>query len=356
MLATSRRPSLALDDVSADPGVGGGRGSLSAQAKSLYKSIMRQGAVACDELPALCGLSLVVIQPTVEELANLGLVRVERGELVAVPYLRAVDTLLDEHLQVIGDAVTRVRQVQWRLGTLIRAGAWLGGDSPGTLLATSVGTEDPAGRTYVSRVRPRVSLDAMHPGARFSQELLDSSLRRAEADLAGGVRLRAVHQSAALSHSLSTEYLHRIERLGAQVRLRDHLPFRLIVIDGESAACCLQWQDGLEETLLLQGARMLGLLDRLFETIWIDSTPLGLAEDDRPAAIDVDQGYLIPPLTGQQQAIVRCLADGATDQAIAHALGVTTRTVTRRINEIYQVLGVRSRFQAGAMARRMGLI
>ena len=47
---------------------------------------------------------------------------------------------------------------------------------------------------------------------------------------------------------------------------------------------------------------------------------------------------------------------GLSPTAIARQLGITTRTVARRINEIYEALGVQSRFQAGAVARRRGLI
>jgi DNA-binding CsgD family transcriptional regulator len=139
--------------------------------------------------------------------------------------------------------------------------------------------------------------------------------------------------------------------------LRPDLPFRLILIDGESAVCCLQWPNGLDETLLLQGPRMLGLLDRLFEMIWVDSVALGTAaENGLPVAGSDPTAAPEPGLNSQHKAIVRYLAGGATDQAIAHSLGITTRTVTRRINEIYLALGANSRFQAGVTARRIGLI
>jgi DNA-binding CsgD family transcriptional regulator len=212
------------------------------------------------------------------------------------------------------------------------------------------------GHMSEARMQPRVELSAMHPGARFDDELLSNSLSRAQADLAAGIGLRVIHQSAALSHQHTTEYLREVERLGGQVRLRRDLPFRLILIDGETAVCRMPWQNGAEETLLLRGARMLGLLGRLFETTWVDSLPLVSLLEDPPAA---EIGRVTGPvsaLTDDHKMIMRYLADGATDHAIAHSLGVTTRTVTRRMNEIYQALGVQSRFQAGATARRMGLI
>ncbi|WP_322767504.1 helix-turn-helix transcriptional regulator [Frankia sp. Cr1] len=298
----------------------------------------------------------VDLQLAVHELTNLGLIHSADGWMTVVPYHRAVDAILSEQARIIGQAAECGREAQRRLQILIRESTWLGGDSAGTVLATSVGEEDAARYASGPSARPRASLAAIHPGARFSHEVLDNSVRRAEEDLSAGIRLRVVHQSAALSHPRFAEYLHRLEQLGGQVRLRDNLPFRLIVIDGELAVCCLQWQDGLTETLLLQGARMLCLLGQLFETIWVDSVPLGMAPDGCSAAAEMEDTGPVPALTSQHKAIVRYLADGATDRAIAHSLGITTRTVTRRINEIYQALGAQSRFQAGATARRIGII
>jgi DNA-binding NarL/FixJ family response regulator len=137
------------------------------------------------------------------------------------------------------------------------------------------------------------------------------------------------------------------------VRFSEVLPFRLVLIDGTTAVCRLEDPGGAQESLLFQGSRMLGLLGGLFETAWIQAAPLAeVSPQPGPAAV----AGAVASLTGQHQMIVRCLADGATDQAIARQLGITTRTVARRINEIYEALGVQSRFQAGAMARRRGLI
>lgn len=46
-------------------------------------------------------------------------------------------------------------------------------------------------------------------------------------------------------------------------------------------------------------------------------------------------------------AVLRLLADGWGDDQIARALGISRRTVTRRITEAMQLLGARSRFELG---------
>lgn len=335
-----------------------GRESITPQAKALYRQLLQRGTVPAVELAALTGLPADRSQTAVHELADLGLIARQDGRVTAIPYAAAVDSLVAAESHALRLALETVQNTQRRLRVLIAEGAALGGDSAGTVLAASTqpGEEDVS--FGGARTRPVSDLAALHPGVRFSAELLESSLKRAEAHLVEGVRLRVIHQRAAMSHSRSAEYFHRIEQLGGQVRLRDQLPFRLMLIDGLAAVCRLTWQDGLEDTLLLEGPHMLGLLGRLFETTWSEAAPLGGASAQaRPdGAAGAEGGRPVPGLTTQHRAIMRYLADGATDQAIARFLGITTRTVTRRVNEIYQTLGVQSRFQAGAVARHMGLI
>jgi DNA-binding CsgD family transcriptional regulator len=329
-----------------------GHDSVSAGAKSLHRMLLLHGSMRDAELCSRAQAPPGRVRSCLAELAGLGLVTVADGAVTAVPYARAVESLLAAQDAILGQALEAVRQAQRRLNVLIREGTALSGDGVGTVLAASPGG-DPDRVFHAAQARPVAGVAALHPGTRFSEELLAGSLERAAAQLAGGLTLRVIHQSAALSHPQSAEYFHRVERLGGQVRFSEVLPFRLVLIDGTTAVCRLEDPGGAQESLLFQGSRMLGLLGGLFETAWIQAAPLAeVSPQPGPAAV----AGAVASLTGQHQMIVRCLADGATDQAIARQLGITTRTVARRINEIYEALGVQSRFQAGAMARRRGLI
>jgi DNA-binding NarL/FixJ family response regulator len=48
------------------------------------------------------------------------------------------------------------------------------------------------------------------------------------------------------------------------------------------------------------------------------------------------------------------MASGMKDRTLARALGVTERTVGRRLTELMAELGVETRFQAGVQAARRG--
>jgi DNA-binding CsgD family transcriptional regulator len=337
-----------------------GHDSVTAGAKGLHRMLLLHGGMSDAELCAQAQVPRERVRSWLAELAGLGLVTVVDGAVTAVPYARAVESLLAAQDRILGQALEAVRQAQRCLNVLIREGSALSGDSVGTVLAACPGG-DPDQVFGAAQARPAAGVAALHPGTRFSEELLAVSLERAAAQLAGGLTLRVIHQRAALSHPQSAEYFHEVERLGGQVRFSEVLPFRLVLIDGTTAVCRLEDPGGAQESLLFQGSRMLGLLGGLFETAWIQAAPLAEVSPQSQSQSQSQPGPAeaagaVAPLTGQHQMIVRCLADGGTDQAIARQLGITTRTVARRINEIYEALGVQSRFQAGAAARRRGLI
>ena len=60
-------------------------------------------------------------------------------------------------------------------------------------------------------------------------------------------------------------------------------------------------------------------------------------------------------LTPRELEVLRLVAAGRTNAEIAEALFVTRRTVTSHVERIFAKLGVRSRAEAGAVARERGL-
>ncbi|GAA4410402.1 helix-turn-helix transcriptional regulator [Actinokineospora soli] len=68
----------------------------------------------------------------------------------------------------------------------------------------------------------------------------------------------------------------------------------------------------------------------------------------REAPDDVGRAGREP--TAETRRLLALMATGATDRAIARELGVSERTVARRIARLQVLLGAHSRFQLGAMA------
>jgi DNA-binding CsgD family transcriptional regulator len=338
--------------------------ALSSQAKMLYRMLAERGPLqkdAVDELLADCGGVTAL-----SELAELRLVQETSFGLVTVPRGRVIDDLLTEQALVLRHAMEEVLSRQRHLRALVDAGEAL---EPSQLegvhpLALDNGGAGPA--MYELPARANSELMALHPGGNFLPGVLKDSLRRAEESLDAGVRLRVVHQSSALTSPAAIGYLQAIEDRGGLVRVRENLPFRMLIVDRNAAVCAASSEDPDPGAFLVRGTRMMALLERVFETTWVDSVPLQAVLAGQPSESSSQEIASTPDhlalekrfasLSPQQQTILRCLAEGETDRMISRRLGVTSRTVTRRIAEVYEVLRVESRFQAGVAACRLGLV
>jgi DNA-binding CsgD family transcriptional regulator len=353
--------------------------TLSAHARLLYRTLVQTGPLPPARVGAVVAESG---QAALDQLLQLGLARETPRGLVAVPRAQVIDTLLSEQATLLQRALDEVLSRQRRIRTLLEAGPDLDGDGDGDerIQAVSLTSGDDASM-YSMPTRASRELMAIHPGGQFAAHVLEQSLRRAEKSIKAGVRLRVVHQSGALAHKAVVNYLHALDELGAWVRLRENVPFRLLMIDREAAVCAAPSASIGEDVFMIRGQRVITLLERVFETTWVDSTPLRTLVAERQRSLNVGRGDVaeshsrraapaaagtavdddalaqrFASLTEQQQLILRYLAEGETDRMIARRVGVTPRTVTRRIAEIYQELQVESRFQAGVVAHRLGLV
>jgi len=70
----------------------------------------------------------------------------------------------------------------------------------------------------------------------------------------------------------------------------------------------------------------------------------------------LDQSSLVEPLSERELELLRLIAAGMTNRAIAESLMVSVNTVKTHARNIYGKLGVRNRTQAAARARELGLI
>ncbi|GAB2845955.1 helix-turn-helix domain-containing protein [Lentzea nigeriaca] len=67
-------------------------------------------------------------------------------------------------------------------------------------------------------------------------------------------------------------------------------------------------------------------------------------------AIEENQSFEGEP-TAETKLLLTLMAAGATDRAIARELGISERTVHRRIARLQVLLGAHSRFQLGFQVR-----
>ncbi|MEV4009017.1 helix-turn-helix transcriptional regulator [Nonomuraea angiospora] len=186
----------------------------------------------------------------------------------------------------------------------------------------------------------------MHPIATWTRGSLEDGLARSETTMRNGVRMRALHAQIALSNPLIREFMGRWRRLDIEVRVAPVIPTRMLIYDRRTAVVQADPQDVEAGSILIRGGSLVKSLAAIYDYCWTTASE----PEDVPRSAD---GVT---LTEQQRAVLRMLAAGQKDAAIARSMGVSTRTVTRLVGELTAMLGASSRFQAGVRAARLGLL
>jgi hypothetical protein len=158
--------------------------------------------------------------------------------------------------------------------------------------------------------------------------------------VATGRRSRAVYPLRAL-HEAPHVLRARADE-GEEVRLIDDLPTRLFVIAGTHAIVPEPLGYADEPRLLVRQGALVAALTLLFELYWERALPVSELSGQRSTR------------STERAFLVRQLQVGAKDEHIARTMGLSLRTVRRRISELMIELGADTRFQAGAEAARRG--
>jgi DNA-binding CsgD family transcriptional regulator len=157
--------------------------------------------------------------------------------------------------------------------------------------------------------------------------------------IASGRRSRAIYPVRALHEA--PDALRARARAGEQIRVIADLPTRMFVIGSTHVVLPEPLGFADEPRLLVRQRGLVEALTLLFELMWERAAPV-------PA---LDLGEARPDL---RRFLLQQLAAGAKDEQIARTLGLSLRTVRRRVADILIDLGVDSRFQAGVEAVRRG--
>jgi DNA-binding CsgD family transcriptional regulator/sugar-specific transcriptional regulator TrmB len=158
-----------------------------------------------------------------------------------------------------------------------------------------------------------------------------------------GISLRNVYQENVRHDPVSLAFAKWMASHGGRSRTVPSVPFRMVIMDQAVAYLSLNPQDSREGALEIRSPVVVDALRVLFEQVWESGTPFG-----EPPKVD-EAG-----LSAQDQALLRLLDAGHTDESAGRKLGLSARTVRRVIAELTDRMGVESRFQAGAEAVRRG--
>lgn len=134
------------------------------------------------------------------------------------------------------------------------------------------------------------------------------------------------------------EFLDR----GADVRVLAGAAPTQSILDSVVALIADRRYDGKERLSVVHEQYLVSTIDRLYTAAWNESVDLALLR-----RLDPDW-----QLDGTSCRVVELLSEGYTDEVAARKLGLSVRTYRRHVADLMQLLGARSRFQAGVLASR----
>ncbi|MGW2542175.1 helix-turn-helix domain-containing protein [Kitasatospora sp. NPDC001574] len=166
---------------------------------------------------------------------------------------------------------------------------------------------------------------------------------RVQLDLmARGVHYRTVYDRLSLEEPGQYERLRVLAEHGERARVVDGVPLKMLITDRSSGLVPFVLA-GQRQSVVLDRSPLLDGLVALFEALWERGTPLWSTR----AAGGLD---------ASDEQMLGFAAAGYTDESIARRTGLSKRTVERRMRHLMDVLGARTRFQAGIQAGRRGFL
>ncbi|MGH3506375.1 MAG: LuxR C-terminal-related transcriptional regulator [Nocardioidaceae bacterium] len=165
--------------------------------------------------------------------------------------------------------------------------------------------------------------------------------------MGAGVRVRGIYSPDSLEIPGAVDEAFSAADAGEVSRIHPKVPMKLAIFDGAAALLPLSINTADDETLVDSAlvVRPCALLDALVEMFWL------LWEQAIPV-VPQSAG----PTGPADQRLLTMLASGLKDDAIARHLDISSRTVGRRVADLMDGLGARTRFQAGVHAQRRNLL
>ena len=326
-------------------------GALSEAAVRTYGALRRWPGTTAPTVASLLGLDPTVVAAAIGELRDAGLARHDQaGGLTPVdPYL-ALQSLINDQQE---DLLRRQRWAEQarrahRLVSEVLLEARL---TAGTPLDNHCLPAEPAPAERIRELilRARHSVRVIAPASLLA-EGCPWEVYRQLAQRGDPVRLHLVVTRAALADRGAHRALTMLAQEGAHLRVVDRAPLSSALVD-DAAAVAVVSRRQRADVVAYRDSSVVQIFQSLFDHLWsggdmLPSEPLRrVRERPEPAGMSM-----------QQRHVLRMLACGTKDESVARHLGVSLRTVRRIVAEAMAELGAQSRFEAGVIAARRGLL
>ncbi|MBQ0905901.1 helix-turn-helix domain-containing protein [Micromonospora sp. U21] len=313
---------------------------LTTAEESAYLGLLRQGSATVDQLARRTGRPTTQINRAVAGLHRKGMVHrtpPPHGLVVPVPPDEAIEQLIQrQHAEL-----DRVREAAHALAAQTRDRT--AGRRTGELI------EIVQGQASVQR-----AFDRVQRVAKATMRMLVAppyaaaeQVNRVQMERGREITYRVVYTIDALADPAALAAAGEHVRNGEIARLAPSVPTKLAVADRTLALLPLVLTDAAQDAaVLVHPCALLDALVALFEGVWSTASPLGLSGAGEVTA----RGEI----SDEDRKLLSLLVAGMTDETAGARLGMSRRTVVRRVQHLMETAGAQSRLQLGWRARERG--
>lgn len=167
----------------------------------------------------------------------------------------------------------------------------------------------------------------------------DGLVRGIQAEVAGGREMRTIYPSWFLQdgHPREAMWVRSWADVGERQRLLEEVPHPFAVFGADLVLAATTWGAATPDLLAIRSPVVVQVFVALFDRLWRSAVPV---PETRQA--------------GEEDRLLAMLAGGIKDEAIARSLGVSLRTVRRRVAELMEQYDAQTRFQLGSALQRQG--
>ncbi len=302
--------------------------------EAVYLSLLRGRASSIEEIVREVGATSQRTRAAVARLKELGFVTYSPGSparLTPVAPDLAVNALVAQRRQEFIDVERSAQQLAAQFPEESRT-------QPDELVEVVVGRQAVAARfAQMTQRLDKEMLVLDRPP--YAQTASEANTPEIEA-LGRGVTVRGIYAPEAFEVPGALAQARRAEEAGEQARVHADVPMKLVVIDATMAMLPMTSRGDVESSIVMHSPMVVTALVRLFELLWRQAWPLIWWRPEVQNEEHIDQELLM------------LLGTGIKDEAIARELGISVRTLGRRMSVLLEALGARTRFQAGLQASR----
>lgn len=323
---------------------------IDAHSERVYLAMLRYPGEGIERLAQHLAMDGRAVGRAVDRLGRLGLVRPSPGRpetMRAVSPEIGLESVLARQEAKLAGRRSRIDEGRAALAVLLADRACdldRAGPAP-----RSAGTEEVLGadamRQRLEQLTNTARFEVLsaRPGGGQAPEILDDDRLLDEFLLRRGVQVRTVYQASIRNAPSAPAYAAWVAQSGGQIKTLPTVPLRMKVIDRRTAVLALAPDADTPGMTVLRDRPALVAFHALFERMWEEAVPFAAPECHTDAR-----------LTPQELALLRLLAEGATDEIAARKLSVSVRTVGRMVADLMARLGAQSRFGAGILVNRYG--